>query len=106
MQPTVLQAAANALDDYFIRENTPIYRLLKERQMTFIAFSPLAQGLLLNKYSAKNPPTFANGDHRQKSGRFTPENLSKVEKIMAKIITRFDSGTRQLARLALQYILF
>ncbi len=106
VKPEVLQAAANILDDHFIREGTPLYRLLKERGMTFIAFSPLAQGLLLGKYSAQNPPVFAEGDHRKKSNRFSPEYLAKVEKIIAPLKEHFGGEVRQLARVALQYILF
>lgn len=105
VQPEVLQAAANILDDHFVREGTPLYRLMKERQISFVAFSPLAQGLLLNKYSAHNPPSFADGDHRRRSTRFTPENIARVEKILAPIMERFGSETHHLARVALQYLL-
>lgn len=105
VQPDVLQAAANILDDHFVREGTPLYRLMKERQMSFVAFSPLAQGLLLNKYHAQNPPTFANGDHRQRSARFTPEYIARVEKILAPLMECFGHETHHLARVALQYLL-
>lgn len=52
---------------------------MAENGITFVAFSPLAQGLLLGKYSASNPPQFDAGDHRKDSPRFQTENLEKLE---------------------------
>lgn len=105
VKPDVLQSWAHALDDHFIANGTPVRKLLEERKMSFVAFSPLAQGLLLNKYSAKNLPTFENGDHRKNSDRFTKENLEKLEPKMEKIVARFGAEIKELSRFALQYLL-
>ena len=105
VKPDVLQSWAHALDDHFIADGTQVRKLLEERKMFFVAFSPLAQGLLLNKYSAKNPPTFENGDHRKNSDRFIKENLEKLEPKMEKIIARFGNEIKELSRFALQYLL-
>jgi myo-inositol catabolism protein IolS len=105
VQPTALQSWANAMDDHYIREGTPVRRLLDERRMSFVAFSPLSQGLLLDKYHASNPPVFEEGDHRRNSHRFTRENLAKVEGKVARLKSRFGSTTQDLARAALQYLL-
>lgn len=105
VKPEVLQSWANAMDDHFIADGSPVSKLLKSKRMSFVAFSPLAQGLLLNKYSARKLPQFAEGDHRRNSGKFTKENLEKLEPKMEKIVARFGSEGRQLSRFALQYLL-
>jgi len=105
VRPTVLQSWANAVDDHFIADGSPVSNLLKEHEMSFVAFSPLAKGLLLNKYSSKNPPRFKAGDHRQNADDFKLENIMKVEQKMAKMVARFGSEVKQLSRSALQYLL-
>jgi myo-inositol catabolism protein IolS len=105
VRPAVLQSWANALDDCFIRPGTPVRKLLQERGMSFVAFTPLGQGLLLDKYRASNPPTFEEGDQRKESERFTAENLAKLEPKMARIKEHFGEATADLCRMALQYIL-
>lgn len=105
IEPTVLQSWAHAIDDQFIREGSPVRRLMEERRITFVAFSPLAQGLLLDKYRAANPPQFEEGDHRRNSPRFSRENLARVEAQVARIRERFGGTRQDLARVALQYLL-
>ena len=105
VRPTVIQSWANAIDDHFIADGSPVANLLREWSMSFVAFSPLAKGLLLNKYSAKNPPRFKAGDHRQTATDFKLENIMKVEQKMAKVVARFGSEVKQLSRFALQYLL-
>jgi len=105
VRPTVIQSWANAIDDHFIVDGSPVANLLRDWSMSFVAFSPLAKGLLLNKYSAKNPPRFKAGDHRQTAADFKLENIMKVEQKMAKVVARFGSEAKQLSRFALQYLL-
>ncbi len=105
IKPDVLQSWANITDDQFVRENTPVNKLLKERKMSFVAFSPLAQGLLLGKYTSKNPPKFEEGDHRKGDQRFTTEEISKLEPKVEKLKKRFGSEIKDLSRVALQYVL-
>ena len=105
IRPAVLQSWANALDDGFIRSETAVRKLLEEREMSFVAFTPLGQGLLLDKYRASDPPTFDDGDQRKESGRFTAESLAKLEPKMARLKERFGDATADLCRMALQYIL-
>ena len=106
IEPTVLQSYANGLDDGFIRPGTTVRRLLEEWKMSFVAFSPLAQGLLLDKYSAKNPPSFDEGDQRRDNARFRAEYLTQLEPKIAKLKERFGAETGDLVRMALQYILY
>ncbi|MFA4838912.1 MAG: aldo/keto reductase [Candidatus Neomarinimicrobiota bacterium] len=105
VHPTVLQSFAHAMDDRFIRPDSPVRKLMEERKLSFIAFSPLNQGLLLGKYSAKNPPQFDEGDHRKHSPLFALENISALEPKMEKIKSHFGSTSAELSRFALQFIL-
>lgn len=105
VKPDAIQAFASAMNDKFLKEGSPTRLLLEEHQISFMAFGPLEQGLLLDKYNKNNPPKFEPGDHRVNSGRFTKENLEKLEPKLAKIKNRFGSTVDDLARMALQYIL-
>ncbi len=105
VQPDVLQSWANIMDDQYIREGSPVRKLLEERKMSFVAFSPLNQGVLLGKFDPKNPPKFEAGDHRLGDQRFTSEALLKVTPKIEKLKARFGSEVKDLARVALQYLL-
>lgn len=106
IEPDVLQSWANASDDRYIRPGSPVQKLMAERGLSFVAFSPLAQGLLLGKYSAANPPSFEPGDHRLGSDRFGADNLQAMEPKIEKLKARFGSEIKDLARMALQYLTF
>ena len=73
--------------------------------MTFVAFSPLAQGRLLDKYNPNNPPEFEPGDHRRGSGAFGAEAIAALQPKLARLKARFGDTTEDLASVALQYIL-
>lgn len=105
VKPDVIQSFASALDDRFLKYGSPTRKLLDEYQISFIVFGPLAQGILLGKYSANNPPQFEPGDHRANAERFKPEYLAKVEPKIEKLKEKFGSSVEQLARVALQYLL-
>lgn len=106
VKPDVLQSWAHALDDQFIRPGSPVRKLMDDRKMSFVAFSPLSQGLLLGKYSSKNPPTFEAGDNRKDQGKFSAAELAKLEPKIEKLKSRFGNTPEALARMALQYLLF
>jgi len=105
IKPTVLQSWAHAMDDKFIRKGTQVEKLLRDYKMSFVAFSPLNQGLLVGRYSAKNPPQFEDGDHRKRSEKFSKAALEKLEPKIEKLKSRFGNGAQELARVALQYLL-
>lgn len=105
VKPDVLQSWAHIMDDQFVREGTPVRRLLEERKMSFVAFSPLNQGILLGKFDPHNPPKFDEGDHRRGDKRFTTEFLLGVQPKIEKLKSRFGKDVKDLARVALQYLL-
>ena len=106
VKPSVLQSWANITDSHFIAKNSTVINLCEEFDLSFIAFSPLDQGILLNKYSGKNPPRFEDGDHRANSEKFSAEALLEVEKSLNLLGERFGNTTEEYARVALQFILF
>lgn len=105
VKPDVLQSYANAMETVFIAEDSPTRKLMEENQISFVAFRPVGQGLLLDKYHKDNPPKFEDGDHRKGLRRFSAESLSELEPKLAQLKEKFGSGIEDLARVALQYLL-
>jgi len=105
VRPVVLQSWAHAMDDQFVRPGSPLVALMEKFDLTFVAFSPLAQGILLDKYSADKPPQFEPGDIRLGNGRFSAEGLASVKPKIEKLKARFGTSTEELAATALNYLL-
>jgi aryl-alcohol dehydrogenase-like predicted oxidoreductase len=105
VKPDVLQSFANAMEKLFIEENSPTRKLMEENQISFVAFRPVGQGLLLDKYKKDSPPKFEDGDHRKDLDRFSAEKLAELEPKLNLIKDRFGSTIEDLARVALQYLL-
>lgn len=105
VKPDALQSYCSAKDDKFVAEGTPTRKLLEDYGMSFIAFGPLEQGIMLGKYSASNPPHFEAGDHRANSARFHNENLAFLENKVNQLKNHFGDSVESLARVALQYLL-
>lgn len=105
VRPAVLQSWAHALDPRFIRAGSAVARLLEEHAMSFVAFSPLAQGLLLDKFDPEHPPKFDEGDHRRQSAKFGAEQLRALKPKLAKLKARFGTATEDLAAIAQRYVL-
>ncbi len=105
VEPELLQSWANAMDTQFIKPGSPVRKAMEAYGLSFVAFSPLAQGLLLDKFKTGSVPSFADGDHRKGDGRFNDDNLNKVAGQMAKIKARFGENPDDMARAALQYLL-
>ncbi len=106
VKPDVLQSSANAIDDHYLADGNPVRKLLEENNIPFIAFSPLAQGILLSKYNKENPPSFESGDHRSRNHKFKSEYLGKIEWRLNKLKEKFGNSSEDLARVALQYLLY
>jgi aryl-alcohol dehydrogenase-like predicted oxidoreductase len=105
VKPSVLQSWAHALDDQFIRPGSRVSNLMKQHNLSFVAFSPLAQARLLDKYDPAKPPQFEPGDHRANSKAFTAEAIAELKPKLQKLKDRFGSTTEDLAAVALNYVL-
>ncbi|MCE0485017.1 MAG: aldo/keto reductase [Methylacidiphilales bacterium] len=105
VKPEALQSWANALDDRFVQPGSRLVKLMDQHDLTFVAFSPLAQGILLDKYDPAKPPAFESGDNRKDHQAFGAENLKRLKPKLEKLKARFGSSTETLAATALNYIL-
>ena len=105
VRPSVLQSWAHALDDKFVRPGSRVSELMAREGMTFVAFSPLAQARLLDKYDPSKPPSFEPGDHRQNSKAFSAEALAELKPKLERLKERFGDTTADLAAMALGYVL-
>jgi aryl-alcohol dehydrogenase-like predicted oxidoreductase len=105
VRPQVLQSWANAIDDQFIRNGSRLQKLMEAHDLTFVAFSPLAQGRLLDKFNPEHPPQFEPGDHRKDSRSFSAEVLAELKPQLEKLKAKFGPATEDLAGVALQYVL-
>jgi len=105
VKPVVLQSWANATDDQFIRPGSELQKLMGEYNLSFVAFSPLAQGRLLDKYGPESPPKFEPGDNRRDNPQFKTEALTALKPKVEKLKERFGSSTEALVSVALNYVL-
>ncbi|MBK7379513.1 MAG: aldo/keto reductase [Ignavibacteriales bacterium] len=106
VNPEVIQSFANPIEKDFINSNSPTRKLIEERKISFVSFRPLGEGLLLGKYSSKNPPQFEFGDHRKGLKRFSKEHLEWLEPRIEKMKLKFGSSINELGRAVLQYLLY
>ena len=105
VRPSVLQSWAHALDTQFINPGSAVNELMAKEGMSFVAFSPLAQGRLLDKFDPSKPPSFEPGDHRQNSIAFSAEAILELKPKLEKLKARFGSSIEDLASVALNHIL-
>lgn len=105
VKPDVLQSWANALRPNFIKPESVVGKLLAEYKMSYVAFSPLQQGILLDKFDPEHPPRFDEGDIRRADNRFRPEFLRPLKPKLAQMKARFGATTEDLSAVAQRYVL-
>jgi aryl-alcohol dehydrogenase-like predicted oxidoreductase len=89
VRPAVVQNKANLRSDELIRPGSRMQELLARFDCTFVAFGPLDQGILLNKFDPDNPPKFDEGDYRATRKDFNPDTLRAVRHKLGQIRQRF-----------------
>lgn len=105
LKPDVLQNKANMRYDPFIRPGSRLQALMKQHSCSFVAFGPLDQGILLDKFDPDNPPAFAEGDYRNNRKDMLPESLRQIKPRLARLKERFGSTTEALASAACRFVL-
>jgi myo-inositol catabolism protein IolS len=75
----------------------------RENNITVLAYSSMAQGLLTGKFGPDH--TFAKGDHRVKNKLFQPENYRRVQKALEKLDPIAAANHITLGQLALAWII-
>jgi myo-inositol catabolism protein IolS len=91
LKPQVLQNKANLRYDEFIRPGGRMQELMTRHHCVFVAFGPLDQGILLDKFDPEKPPKFEEGDYRGSRKDFNTETLRGVREKLAKVRQRFGS---------------
>jgi aryl-alcohol dehydrogenase-like predicted oxidoreductase len=105
LKPDVCQNKANLRYDEFIRPGSPMQALLKEYGCSFVAFGPLDQGILLDKFDPEKPPKFDEGDYRSNRKDFSPDALRDVRKRLSVIKQRFGPSVEMLSSVAQRWVL-
>lgn len=75
----------------------------QEQSIAFLAYSPLAQGLLTGKITAET--TFDEGDQRNVRPRFNEENIRKVQAMLDPMRSIADGRGVSLAQLTMAWTL-
>jgi aryl-alcohol dehydrogenase-like predicted oxidoreductase len=89
LRPHVLQNKANLRFSEFIRSGSRLQSLMDKFGCTFVAFGPLDQGILLDKFDPERPPKFVEGDYRNSRKDFAPDTLRGIKAKMAQVRARF-----------------
>ncbi|MCE5272638.1 aldo/keto reductase [bacterium] len=105
VDPDVLQSSTHMLNLKMIGPASRIPALIAQRDLGLVGFSPMAQGLLLDKYDPKHPPQFEPGDQRAGSRWFKADFLERMQPRLAELKKRFGGSTAELVRASLQYVL-
>ncbi|MBN2171476.1 MAG: aldo/keto reductase [Candidatus Krumholzibacteriota bacterium] len=101
--PDVLQLRYCYLDTQYDDPEKDLFAWAEARKYGLVLFSPLGQGLLLDKYDPKDPPAFREGDTRRNRRLFSAEGLADLKPRLARIKERFGHSPDSLARVAIQY---
>ncbi len=108
-----MEEAQGILGDLPIVSNQVRYNLLqrnieeevvpfcKKNNISIIAWSPLAQGVLTGKYSPENIP---NGDVREGNELFAPKNLEKAKEILSMLKSLGEKYSKTPAQIALNWL--
>lgn len=105
VKPDVLQSWASMLQDNFIEPGCNVQQLMDEHGCSFVAFSPLGQGLLLDKFDPENPPEFEPGDIRgQRMQNFDGAALRKLKPKLATLGERFGTSIEERSSAACRFV--
>jgi myo-inositol catabolism protein IolS len=74
-----------------------------EKNVTVLAYSSLAQGLLTGKFGPDHQ--FPQGDHRSRNRLFKPENFKRVQEALDKLRPIAESYQVSLAQLSLAWLI-
>lgn len=75
----------------------------REEQITTLAYSPMAQGILTGKFGPDH--TFAKKDHRKGNRLFQPDIYGTVQEALAQLRPIADAHGASMAQLALAWVM-
>lgn len=82
-------------------ESQGLLTAARELNVTILAYSPLAQGLLTGKYTPEQPPTGA----RTVDGRFKPEGLRKLAPVTNLLRQFAETHDQTMTQVALNWLI-
>ena len=82
-------------------ESQSLIAAARALDVTILAYSPLAQGLLTGKYTPEQPPTGA----RTVDGRFKPDGLRKLAPVTNLLHRLAEAHDRTMAQVALNWLI-
>lgn len=91
LKPHVLQNKANLRYDDFLRPGSRCQALMEKHDCAFVAFGPLDQGILLDKFDPANPPTFVEGDYRTGRKDFNTATLAGIREKLVRVRTKLGA---------------
>jgi len=74
-----------------------------ENDITILAYSPMAQGLLTGKFAKDHK--FEKGDHRAKNRLFKPDNYQRVQEALQRLRPLAEEKKISLGQLALAWVI-
>ncbi len=74
----------------------------RENNISILAYSPMAQGLLTGKFTQNHK--FEKGDHRKKNRLFSPDNFRRAQKALDGLRPIAEKNAASLAQLALAWV--
>jgi aryl-alcohol dehydrogenase-like predicted oxidoreductase len=74
-----------------------------ENDITILAYSPMAQGLLTGKFGSDHK--FAKGDHRSKNRLFQPDHYARVQEALKRLRPIAEKKQISLGQLALAWVI-
>ena len=80
-----------------------ITKYCRENDISILAYSPMAQGLLTGKFAQDH--VFENGDHRRKNRLFGPEHFRRAQEALDGLRPIAESKSASVAQLALAWVI-
>ena len=74
----------------------------RENNISILAYSPMAQGLLTGKFTQNHK--FEKGDHRKKNRLFSPDNFRRAQKALDGLRPIAEKNAASLGQLALAWV--
>jgi myo-inositol catabolism protein IolS len=96
LKPHALQSKANLRYQDFIKPGCKLQQLMEQYRCDFIAFGPLDQGILLDKFDPDNPPASTEGEARSNRKDLAPATLRSVREKLALVRAKANAGAFEL----------
>ena len=105
IRPNFIQLRYNMLTAFSGEDRSDIFKWAEDNSVGVVINKPLAQGLLLDKYSLTNDPAFEDGDHRNKKRWFTARGFSILKPRIDLLRKKFGSDLTDMISLSINFCL-